>query len=129
MYDAGKILLGLLIFLVLITFPLWYDNIISSHAAIKPDPKIVTTEKECVAPTEFMKTSHMEFLNHWRNSVVRGNDRVFISSHGKNYDMSLVRTCLGCHSNKDQFCDNCHTFLAVSPYCWDCHVRPKEAVQ
>jgi hypothetical protein len=41
--------------------------------------------------------------------------------------MSLTRTCLDCHSNKAEFCDRCHTYMAVDPYCWDCHVEPKEA--
>ena len=38
--------------------------------------------------------------------------------------MSLTNTCLGCHSNKAQFCDQCHNYLEVTPYCWDCHVDP-----
>jgi hypothetical protein len=130
MYDTGKILPGLLIFLVLITFPFWYDNVLSGNDAVKPDPKIVTAEKECVAPTAYMKSSHMELLNTWRNSVVRENDRIYVSPDGKRYEMSLVRTCLEqCHTNKDQFCDNCHTFMAVSPYCWNCHVEVKDVTK
>jgi hypothetical protein len=41
--------------------------------------------------------------------------------------MSLTGTCLDCHSDKEKFCDACHTYSAVDPYCWDCHVIPEEA--
>jgi hypothetical protein len=41
--------------------------------------------------------------------------------------MSLSNTCLDCHSNKAEFCDRCHNYASVSPYCWDCHIdNPKE---
>ena len=45
---------------------------------------------------------------------------------GKTVTMSLSGTCMSCHPNKKEFCDACHDYLAVSPYCWDCHVEPKE---
>ena len=35
--------------------------------------------------------------------------------------------CMKCHTNKEKFCDECHTYAAVKPYCWDCHIQPKEA--
>ena len=50
---------------------------------------------------------------------------------GERWDLSgTVRTedggsCMSCHSNKDEFCDRCHDYLAVKPYCWECHVEPK----
>jgi hypothetical protein len=31
-----------------------------------------------------------------------------------------------CHSNKTKFCDQCHNYMGVAPYCWDCHIAPKE---
>jgi hypothetical protein len=34
-------------------------------------------------------------------------------------------TCLGCHKNKSEFCDRCHSYSGVDPYCMDCHVLPK----
>jgi nitrate/TMAO reductase-like tetraheme cytochrome c subunit len=40
--------------------------------------------------------------------------------------MSLSQTCLGCHSNKEKFCDSCHTYSGVKPNCWNCHVVPQE---
>jgi hypothetical protein len=59
--------------------------------------------------------------------VVREGRRDYVSTlSGTTYDMSLSRTCMDCHSNKADFCDRCHDYLAVNPYCWDCHVEPKE---
>jgi len=40
--------------------------------------------------------------------------------------MSLQNGCMTCHSNKKKFCDECHNYMAVVPYCWDCHIQPKE---
>ena len=45
---------------------------------------------------------------------------------GKSYYKSLQVTCMDCHSNKSKFCDQCHEYVGVTPYCWDCHVEPKE---
>ena len=36
--------------------------------------------------------------------------------------MSLQNECMRCHSNKKKFCDECHNYMAVKPYCWDCHI-------
>ena len=30
-----------------------------------------------------------------------------------------------CHANKAEFCDRCHNYAAVKPYCWDCHIDTK----
>lgn len=125
MYDAGKILAGLLVFLCLITSPIWY-NLASGKAAYKPDPKLPAKEKECVAPRETMVATHMTLLNDWRDKVVRGGDREYVSASGKKFNISLSEGCMKCHSNKAEFCDQCHNYVDVSPYCWDCHVEPKE---
>ncbi len=126
MYDAWKIIGGIIIFLVLITGPTWYD-MASGKADYKPNPKIVTTEKNCVMPTEYMKESHMKLLDEWRNSVVRDGKRIFTSFDGKQYNMSLVNTCMKCHPNKSEFCDECHNYSAVGqPDCWNCHIEPEE---
>ena len=126
MYDAGKIIGGLIIFLILITSPLWY-NMASGKSGDIPDPKIVTDEKQCVMPTEYMKSDHMDLLNQWRNSAVRENDRIHISHENRKFNKSLTNTCLNCHSNKAEFCDECHNYSAVDePDCWNCHVVPEE---
>lgn len=124
MYDAGKIIIGLIIFLILITFPIWY-NAVSGNPASAPDLKIITDAKQCVAPTDYMRTNHMDLLDEWRDIVVREKGR-YIMLDGKQYEMSLSNTCLDCHSNKADFCDQCHNYMSVDPYCWDCHIESKE---
>lgn len=125
MYDAGKIIIGLVIFIALVSFPIWYDAA-RGDIPISADPKIITTEKECVAPTEYMRANHMDLLNQWRDAVVREGVRIFTAESGRKFEMSLSHTCMDCHSNKSEFCDECHTYAGVDTYCWDCHVEPEE---
>lgn len=124
MYDAGKIITGLVIFLCVITFPVWYA--LSSGSVVSaPDLEIVTEEKQCVESTDYMRTQHMKLLLDWRETVVRQGIRTYMASDGKEYQMSLTDTCLGCHPNKAQFCDQCHNYLDVQPDCWNCHNLPE----
>jgi len=127
-HDGGKILIGLIVFLALITFPIWY-HAVQGKPPVIPDPKIITDAKQCVAPTSYMKTNHMTLLNEWRDQVVRQGARYTQAIDGKIYEMSLTKTCMNCHSNKSEFCDQCHNYLDVDPYCWDCHIEPEEPVQ
>ncbi|HBZ55705.1 MAG TPA: menaquinol oxidoreductase, partial [Syntrophobacteraceae bacterium] len=55
---------------------------------------------------------------------VRNGMREYKAPNGKVYNMSLQNECLRCHSNKAQFCDQCHNYMAVAPYCFTCHVEP-----
>lgn len=122
-----KIIAGLIIFVGFATAPFWLN---AGKAAPTPEPELTPKAKEakvCVESTEFMKTSHMQLLNTWRDAAVREDMRVYESSTGKEYDISLQNTCLNCHSNKDKFCDRCHNFVGVGQlYCWDCHIESKE---
>lgn len=128
LYDGGKIIPGILLFFTGITFPMWY-NFAKGAAGTVPEPKITISEKRCVAPKEIMRATHMELLNEWRDRVVRHNQRFFITVDGRRYEMSLCRTCMNCHANKKEFCDSCHNYVGVDPYCWNCHVEPKEGNQ
>lgn len=129
MYINGKIIAGLLVFIAIVSFPFVYSM---GTNIVKPEPKIDTpviqqmAVKQCVEPRAFMRAEHMQLLNDWRDSVVRDGNRVYVGSGGKQYNMSLQNTCMHCHSNKKEFCDNCHNFMSVKPYCWDCHIAPKE---
>lgn len=130
MYNRGKIIIGILIFLAFVTYP-FYSNI--GKAVAKPELKIDTpfiqqmTKKECVKPKEFMRAEHMQLLNDWRNAVVRDGNRAPLIIDGKEYDKSLQNGCMKCHSNKKDFCDSCHSYASVKPHCWDCHIEPKES--
>ena len=68
----------------------------------------------------------MQLLNQWRDSVVRNGDRIYVNAENKEFTMSLQNTCMNCHSNKKDFCDKCHNYIGVKPYCWGCHIAPKE---
>ena len=125
MNDRFKIMLGLVIFLILITFPIWY-NVASGDTGNAPELEKPLNATECVRETAYMTSNHMDLLDDWRDRVVREGERMDTDHHGQEIEMSLTRTCIGCHTNKDQFCDKCHDYLSVDPYCWDCHVNPKE---
>jgi hypothetical protein len=65
-------------------------------------------------------------LEKWRQIVVGDSESYYETRSGKVYYKSLQMTCMDCHSNKSKFCDQCHNYLGVTPYCWDCHIEPKE---
>ena len=127
MNDKKIIITGLIIFFVFLTFPFWYNL---GKASPVPEPKLTDkakAAKECVEPKEYMKVEHMQILDIWRDGVVREANRVYISEKGKKFNMSLSTgddSCMGCHSNKADFCDKCHDYASVTPYCWDCHIEP-----
>ena len=133
-YNKGPILFGIVVFLALAWFPFYY-NIGAENK--KPEPKVDTPaiqewekqygKKECVESKEFMKAEHMVLLDNWRDVVVRDMDRMYISNtNHKSFNMSLQNGCMHCHSNKKKFCDECHNYMAVKPFCWDCHIQPQE---
>ena len=125
MHDSAKIITGLVIFLVLVTFPFWFSRA-AGKAGYMPEPELPTNHDRCVESKDYMRSYHMDLLNQWRDAVVRDGDRVYVSSDGRKFDMSLSGTCMDCHVSKVNFCDQCHTYVGVSPYCWDCHVEPVE---
>ncbi|MFC1836545.1 sulfate reduction electron transfer complex DsrMKJOP subunit DsrJ [Thermodesulfobacteriota bacterium] len=124
MYNSGKIIIGILIFVGLFTFAIW-SPIFTGKPGPPPKLELPKDQKKCVMDTKFMTSSHMELLDQWRNSVVRDGDRVFTNPEGKTFNMSLQNTCLGCHKTKENFCDRCHNYAAVSPRCWECHIAPE----
>ncbi|MBW1989851.1 MAG: sulfate reduction electron transfer complex DsrMKJOP subunit DsrJ [Deltaproteobacteria bacterium] len=128
-YDAGKVIAGLIIFFVVFTFPVYYN-----HGKVEPAPKpsLETEkiqslyEKNCVEDKATMRSGHMLLLDKWRDTVVRDRLRSYAGFKGTRFEMSLSNTCMDCHSNKEQFCDACHNYAGVTPYCWECHLTPKE---
>ena len=123
MRDRAPILIGLLVFVLLFTSPMWYG--LAAHTAAKqPELKLPVGEQHCVAPVEYMRRAHMQMLIDWRDAAVRQGERTFTAYDGRKYNISLTQTCLGqCHTERKDFCDRCHTYSGVSgPYCFDCHV-------
>lgn len=124
MYDAGKIFLGLIIFLGLLSFPVWYNTAQGTTAPNMPELEMPAGEKQCVESVEYMRAEHMTLLYDWRESVVRENHRKYTASDGKIHTKSLSRNCMSCHVY-ETFCNRCHSYTGISvPYCWDCHVDP-----
>ncbi len=129
MNDKTKVIIGLLIFVALLTIPIWYNH---GEKIAAPEIKIsekAKAAKVCVLEKEDMRKNHMQVLDIWRSSVVREGNRVYTNSNGKTFNMSLSTgegSCIGCHVSKVEFCDKCHDYASVKPYCWDCHIAPNE---
>ena len=133
MYNGGKIIAGLAVFLAFFLFPFYYNlGKANARPELKTDTPAIREwvqkygKKECVESKDFMRAEHMQLLNDWRDSVVRDGNRIYTNKEGRHHLMSLQNTCLNCHSNKKEFCDKCHNYMAVKPYCFNCHVEPKE---
>jgi len=123
MYDSGKIIPGLIIFVLFITIPIWYNH---GDAGAAPKVELPKDAKHCVLSAEEMRAGHMQLLNQWRDEVLRDGERGTFTLEGKEYQKSLMLTCMKCHTSKKKFCDTCHDYASVKPYCWDCHIAPVE---
>jgi len=126
MKDTAKIMAGLAIFVVLAASPFWL-NALAGPGADPPELVLPAGGGSCVEDVETMRESHMIMLDQWRDDVVRNGNRYYISTTtGTKHEMSLTKTCLGCHTSRDDFCNRCHNYVAVNPYCFDCHVEPED---
>ncbi len=123
MYDGAKIITGLAVFGAMVTLPAWYGWAGGSHGDA-PELAPPAHGEHCVESVEFMRSSHMQLLNQWRDQAIRRGSRSYRSSSGETYKISLTGTCLDCHQAKAEFCDRCHNYMGVQPTCWNCHVEP-----
>ncbi len=146
-YDEKKIFGGLAIFVALIIAPVAYNIALGSkdgdkrpelQKAADSQPvgsalrQALTGRKDCLmSSAEAMREEHMDLLNNWRNEYVRDGKVLHTGKFskwpgtGKPVLKSLSKTCLGCHADRTKFCDRCHSYASVKPYCWECHVLPK----
>lgn len=128
MRNKTNIVVGVLVFLIVMTAPVWL-NFGKSNAA---EPKVsldtpainALDKKECIYDADYMRKNHMEILHQWKVRVVRDGERVMVTPDGREFEMSLQNTCLQCHSNYDEFCKKCHDYNGVEPNCWQCHTNP-----
>ena len=98
MNDKPVILVGLIVGLLALTFPFWYTAAVGRPAS-PPQIPLPEGESECVEDGPYMKAHHMELLNQWRDLVVRDGQKTYVSkTYGKQYEMSLTRTCMGCEA-------------------------------
>jgi hypothetical protein len=126
MRDRSLIYIGLFLFLGLATFPFYYNSA-AGRTPKSPELILPAHETQCVAPTNYMKSSHMQLLTQWRENRVRNDIRIYRAFNGKSYNVALTGTCLSpqCHGNTSEFCNRCHTYVGVQgPYCMDCHIDP-----
>ncbi|MBW2617526.1 MAG: sulfate reduction electron transfer complex DsrMKJOP subunit DsrJ [Deltaproteobacteria bacterium] len=123
MSDSGKIITGIVIFVAAITFPFWFNM---GKAAPAPELELPKDKTACVEATDYMRAQHQVLLHDWRESVVRKGDRIYFNGKGEGFEMSLQNTCIECHATKVNFCDRCHDYAGVTPFCWECHLEPEE---
>ena len=74
MYDTSKVIVGIFIFLLLVSIPFWYNSATGKSAYV-PEFTYDITETNCIEPTDFMRANHMDILDDWRIEVVRGEGR------------------------------------------------------
>lgn len=121
MYNRPWVVGGMILFLALAGFPFYWYAVGND----KPFPtlELPKNEKNCVESIDFMQANHMRLLDAWRVAVVRDDLFMYQASSGKSYEMNLHKTCLGCHTSTEKFCDRCHEYNDVTPPCWDCHLQ------
>jgi hypothetical protein len=125
MRDSGRIIFGVVVFLGVVTFPVWH-TLGRNGGSSAPKLELPKDSSRCVEETAYMRAHHMELLDEWRDEVVREGKKEYTSSaFGTNHEMSLTKTCMGCHTSREKFCAECHAFVSVEPTCWNCHLEPK----
>jgi hypothetical protein len=128
--TKNMIMGGLAVFVLAVLSPFWFNMVTTTQAA--PEPELLGNAKKatkCVLDKYDMRANHMSLLDEWRDAVVRDADRIYVAANGHSFNMSLStgeNSCLGCHEDKAKFCDSCHDYTSVTPYCWECHTNPKE---
>jgi hypothetical protein len=94
-----------------------------------PKPVLETGKGDkCVEDTEFMRRNHMNLLKHQRDDTVH---------RGVRTERYSLNHCIECHAGGKNnrvvgtdrnFCQSCHTYVAVSLDCFECHAsKPKVA--
>jgi hypothetical protein len=121
MRDRAPILAGLVFVLAVVTWPVW--RTLAAPLPAPPNLARPVHATRCVAPTAYMRASHMTLLRDWRDAAVRNGVRSFRTADGQTVPISLTGTCIrACHTDKASFCDRCHDYAGVKPTCWNCHV-------
>ena len=131
LYHGKYVIPALALFLTVATFPIWYGVATGGPTF---ENKIEAAEGEqCVESKAYMRANHMQLLTAWRDEVVRDGERVYEAKDGEQYEKSLTKTCMACHAQADAdgkstsaatYCLDCHAYVGVDTYCWNCHVDP-----
>jgi hypothetical protein len=132
--DAWKVAIGVAVFLGFFTFPIWY-NVAFGHQDWEQPVIADAAGNECVMSRAQIRLDHMTLLDQWRNEVVRDELRFRPGVEGDLRTKSITRTCMGCHTDRNEFCGRCHQFVGVEGqvfsevFCWDCHVDTVEVAR
>ena len=124
MHYGFPIIAGLVIFIGLLCLPFVIGTGLTKEYKT-PELVYPANEKECIESKEFMREQHMVLLNQWRDWALRDGKRIYTNTKGKEFTISLQNTCMSCHTNMENFCGRCHESAGVTPYCWDCHIKPE----
>ncbi len=127
MYNRLYIILIILVFVGVFSSPFWINKdtpLYQYPCCIIPQGKERNT---CIESNAWMQANHMNLLDEWRDEATRNGNNIYISSNNREWLISLQNTCMGCHTNKQAFCDRCHNSNNVHPYCWSCHVAPERS--
>jgi len=119
MVESRKVLNNKIIVLVvlglIILLPLVYNVVLCAYTnspeSFLEKPK---GDGKCVRDAEYMRSNHMVLLKGIRNQAMR---------EGKKTEIGL-KNCRQCHTNREQFCDRCHTKVNLKPDCFSCHYYP-----
>ncbi|WP_022855051.1 sulfate reduction electron transfer complex DsrMKJOP subunit DsrJ [Thermodesulfobacterium thermophilum] len=124
MYNAGKVIIFIVVLILFFTIPMWLN--LGRVEAI-PKPELPKDKAKCIESKEYMRAYHMKLLDDWRKQAIRENKHVYVAKDGEKYFISLQKTCMKCHNNKEKFCDSCHNFVVTHQDCWSCHIAPEVA--
>lgn len=138
MRNSAKIIIGIIIFLALASIPIWVTQA-SGNAEKVPELEYPTKEAMeavtgdpdypdvCIEDTDYMRAHHMDLLLRWQHWQVRtdqDNDPgevYWTDANGVEHLFSLNGSCMGCHTDREEFCNQCHDYTATQPGCWECH--------
>ena len=90
LFGRNRVIAGLVIFVVLITIPLW-KNLGKTVPAPAPSldtpviKQLAAKDKKCVMPTEWIRANHMQMLVEWRDNVVRDEEQKVTVSRGRDF--------------------------------------------
>src|SRR3989304_1924402 len=100
MSDRGLIVGGLVLFLALVTLPLWFNVAAGTTSKL---PELTLPEgKDPFGTAEYMRASHMDLLMTWRDEVVRNQERTAGGLDGRPNANSTTGTCKPCPGNPPQ---------------------------
>lgn len=119
--------LGLILFVLLFTFPVLM-NLGKSVAKTQPpamlqDQKAMQelADKLGVKNIDEFRERHKQVLAEWKDIVVRDGKRIYVTKDGREIPISLQNL-----ASQPQYCNDCHDYAGIEkPNCWTCHVEPK----